>query len=759
MNNKLGKRLLEVEQQLNATQKAEKRKAAAAAAAASTRDTRWFNSSVIRGLLVFFAATLPLWYDLTVPEVSGDIRWAVNILISFLSLLVALGIAWNADKRSETGVSVGFRWPLILWFALGLAVWAALSMVDSIAFDRGIMQIKALYAQLLLIAIAYGVWKSGFGRRLVWALVIPVGFTSFLGICQFMGWNDATFVAALREVPLLGPVLAWAWPTTGFDPNWVMPLRQSGGVFGWIAGWIPVEGPITVITNYFLQSAVPGSTFANKNLAGSWTAMMIPLLMYVLVVSKTRSGKVLASAWLALASLFLIYSRARASWVALLFAMIVLAGIVAFSPAWRHALRERVTPRLVLTAVPALILLAIFGGQISPLKGSHAIDRSPGAQLASLAGNTSWEEYGGRLAYNLNGLVVTKDYWFNGVGLGAFFSIYPRYNDAWVPTPANSYSVMARPQRSHDDVMQAFTEMGVPGGLFYCGMMLMGLWMAWRLRTKEAIEKVGLFPLFGGMSLLTINVNSLMDFPMQLPTAPATACMLMGVMAGSFVHVYPASVWGPKLRLTLQRWMIVAMLAVVTFAGCWALWDSYKFRQANQVLKIAMIRIMSGIVDDETLRVINLAQSMYARDPRIHEHLAVAYANYKGSQPMPLEDRIKNIEWVVERGDPWGPNHLVNLAGQYLQVAEARMAQGDVVGSQAMLAKVEDYYARLQHVADFSHYTWGVGGMLRLLQGRNADALPLFERALQIDPTYPPAVQGVIMARQRLGITPTTPAQ
>jgi hypothetical protein len=63
----------------------------------------------------------------------------------------------------------------------------------------------------------------------------------------------------------------------------------------------------------------------------------------------------------------------------------------------------------------------------------------------------------------------------------------------------------------------------------------------------------------------------------------------------------------------------------------------------------------------------------------------------------------------------------------------------------------------LLRVADFSHYTYGVGGMLELLSGHPREARPLFERALAIEPSYSPAKQGLARAQAMLSGTAPSP--
>ncbi|MFZ2587245.1 MAG: O-antigen ligase family protein [Alphaproteobacteria bacterium] len=680
-------------------------------------------ATVARGLLMVFTLLLPIIFDLTVPEVAGDIRWSWNHLFSGLLVLVGLGGLWAAGGPAK----LNLKHPAIFAWAALLAVWAAVSMVDAINIDRSIVPLKAMYAQLILMAAVYTLWHPGFTRKLVWMMVLPLGFCAFVGICQFYNWND---------------------------PAFALMLTNTFGL-GWLGAVWPTNGPINWIVTTYLQSAVPGSTFANKNLAGSYTVMILPLAAYLMVSSRRVWAQGLASFIFGLGCLFLLYSRSRASWVALCAGALMLTAVLALTPAWRKALLARTSAKhMALLVLPAIVMVAVFGGGKSPVQGAHGLDRSVGEQVEALA-NSSWNEIGGRIAYNLNGLAITKDHWFNGVGLGCFFSIYPAYNDTVISTPTNSYNIMARPQRTHTDLMQAFTEMGVVGGVAYAAVLLTALLMAWSLRTEQAIAKVGLFPLFGGLSLFVISLNALMDFPMQLPTAPAISCMVMGLLAASYMRVYPSRVVGvPSLKLPR---VVLPVLAILWGAiSGWALWDDYKFREANQILKMAMMRIYAGVNDDETMRLVTLAQDTYAHDPRIQEHVGVVYANYRGSQQMTIEDRIANMEWALAR-DPWGPNHIINLAGQYLQLAEANQTPAGMAVRDKALARVEDLFGRLQRVGATSYYTWGVGGMLRLLQGRNAEALELMEKAIAIQPDYPPALNGLRIAKERLGIvTPAT---
>lgn len=771
-----------------------------------------FFDRAVRALLLLFAATLPLYFDMTVPEVSGDMRWMATSFYAGLAAILLLAKALWHGKTSLT-----FRWPLILWISLGLAIWAAVSLVDALNWLRGIILLKALYAQLTLIAAVYCVATPRFIRQLMWALVLPLAFTSFVGIAQFHGWgtqwNPQTFNDALAQSWLF----FWMQPLFSLLGYLLHPLTYV------ISSWPDSTDLMTQLMGFFQQSAVPGSTFANKNLAGSWTAMMLPTALFLLVTAKRWPAQALASVLLALGSLFLVYSRARASWVALFAGLLTFMALVLIIPAWRKAMFKHLDWKHLLWLMLPVAVLLKFSSDTSPVQGAYAVDRSPGQQIQALA-SSSWNEVGGRLAYNLNSLKITRDYWFNGVGLGSFYVVYPPYYNALVVTPQNSYSVQARPQRTHTDMMQAFDEMGIPGGLLYVGVFICGIAMAfriagpragalggklvgagilsavlalmifvemqgmlaipspwnlltqlgfgaailallgWALRDAILLQKdtkpaddTQLLGLMAGIGVLTICVNSTMDFPMQLPTAPAAAALLLGAITAVYLRYNPKALVGPaKLTFKVSRPLIIAAVTAVTCIWSVFLIDAWKFREGNQLLKLAMIRIFSAVCDEQTIALLEQAYRVYPFDPRIHEHMAVAYANYNGATPMPIEAKIEKLEWVL-KGDPWGANHLVNLASQYLQLVDALKTQpGNEARIADALTHVEDIYARLLKVADFSNYTWGVGGMLRLAEGKPEEAASLFRRSLAIDPSYPPAQTGLAIAVQRSSVSPVT---
>ncbi len=776
-----------------------------------------FSQRLTQWIVLFFAATLPLYFDLNVPEVSGDIRWLATTVFAGLAAFTLLGGLWTQSGP----VKLRFYGPLQLWVAAALALWALISLIDAMNWMRGIILIKALYAQMILLVCVWYVAKpvvgnEGFARKLMWALCAPLAATAFIGILQFHNFTQASFDAALVGPPyiLLQSLFGLlGWLLQGVQ--WITPL------------WPQTPNLVDQLTGFFLQSAVPGGSFANKNLAGSYTAMMIPLMLYLLLSSRRWWEQALASLLLTLAGVFLIYARARASWLALLAALLVGVVLVLVVPSLRAYLKSCFSWKALAWLLLPVLLLSRHAGDVSPITGAHGITATPAEQLSGLvSASGGWDEFGGRLAYNLNSLVITRDHWFNGVGLGGFMVIWPPYYNAVVTTPTNSYNVMARPQRTHSDPMQAFTEMGVPGGIFYsllfalgvaAGLRLLGreagalggkligfglltsllglisflhyreiislpgvwhsvlsgvlgLWLAYvalrvllRLRQvwqqpAEPLESWRVAGFFTSLGLLCICLNAFMDFPMQLPTAPAAAAMMMGLLLALHGQLFPQGwyVGWPRRSFSVPRRGFLGFV-IMLLAALWglAVYDGLKFKEANTLLKMGMMRLFSGVSDETTLNILKAANNIYGLDPRIHEHLAVVYANYSGPTPIALSTRAELLEGFLQ-GDPWGANHLINLAGVYVQLVEQQRSQGQTEAANETLRKLDALGPKLMRTADFSHFTWGIVGITRLLQGRPAEAIPLLQRTLVIEPSYTPAQNALALALAQTGQMPVT---
>ena len=142
-------------------------------------------------------------------------------------------------------------------------------------------------------------------------------------------------------------------------------------------------------------------------------------------------------------------------------------------------------PVLALAVVPAWILplsrnALIAGGILSTLwlwKKTKA-----GAVVLALIGigvgayhakSIDWEQSSVALRASLyaNTAAMVLDHPM-GVGLGNYWTAYPPYHDAVIPSPESGYKLQQRPRTAHNDAMTVLAETG-PIGLFLLAMVLL----------------------------------------------------------------------------------------------------------------------------------------------------------------------------------------------------------------------------------------------------------------------------------------------
>ena len=662
-----------------------------------TENPAWFY----RWGRLIMAATLfmlPLLYDSAVPEVGADARWYMMQLVFLLMTTL-----FFASRVYAGGFQLSLRQPLAVWAVCFVMLWTLVSLIDAINPMRGWWWTKHMFGYTGMFLFLYILRSRQWYLNMVWLILIPLTFNSALGIAQFMDVTDGKIATFLPF-----------WEHIGF-------------------------------LDYFKQAAPPGGTFSNKNLAASYLVLVLPVALYQLFKSRSWQGITLSAVILAMGTTFLIYTRSRGSWVAAVATVIFFALWVLIHKPSRQLLYSYLN-KLHLAALAAVVLVVAAASTVeSPLKGFHSIDKTVGEQAASIA-QLQYGDIGVRLAYNLNTLHMVLDNPINGVGIGSFHMAYPKYHNAAMPTPPAGYGIEARPQRTHNDLLQAFAEQGIPGGLGYVAMFLSLLMMSWRIigtaTKQQADTDTRLLTLFTMTGMIGLSINSLGDFPLQMATAPGYLWGLLGVITGIYMLLVP-NPWLPgrqkAVALTPRGAGVATSIAAVCFLAIG--YESSLRRDSDRYLKVVMGHVQVNNYSDAVLAHMDKAASIYSFNARLQEYLATVYTNYNGSRPIPLEDRIAKLEYAVQY-DPYTPNLLVNLGGMYYRLANRYIRAGSQDLAKPFADRVIEIYREAIKTAPFAPHPFALGGVGFLMQQKPNKSIALFNKALEIEPNYPPAVSG-----------------
>lgn len=697
-------------------------------------EPRWFYR-IGRLLISLTIIALPLLYDPEVAEVAGDPRWYWQHITAVI--LITLFFLARTTVKEEFSL----RWPIICWLVLGLAITAIISIFDAVNYWRSVWFLKHFLAYCVLFGFAFHLRSEQWFRTLPWLLILTIPFNSVLGILQFFAASDAKIAT-----------LFWPW-------MFIAPL-----------------GIVDFLTETFRQAAPPAGTFANKNLIASWLVFVLPLAAGLFFTARTRAGAGWAGVCFSLGLLLLLYTRSRASWLAFTAALVFFTLWLLFHKPLRIELLKTLNwKRMGVFAVA--IACVVWAGQFtSPITTSHSITRPISEQVGTLISSfhtmmfkdllTSKQtlqsserketevvhhDFGPRLSYNLNGLAMVRDNPLTGVGIGSFHAAFPLYFKAIYPTPDLGYNINARPDRTENDLMEAFVSTGILGGLFHLGaigMLLVMLWQLGAMTTNKGQKSLGAMPLFIATASFGLCVNALMDFPFQMPTAPGHFFILMGAVTGIYLLRKGDTT---RVKLSIRSTFLLprpvaAVLTLAALAGTvWVVHDTYQRREGDKHLKFAMSYVMAGYFGDETLTAIDKSNAIYPHNTRMHEFRGVIYANYVGTKELSFEQRLAAVEDSLTH-DPYTPNNLINLGGIYVRLAQRYGKLGQLDRMEDYIDKVLNTYNRLLKTADFAPQTWALGGYYYLLKNQPEVALTYFNKALKIEPSYSSATEGKNMA-------------
>jgi len=457
-----------------------------------------------------------------------DLPRALLIQIAVVAILLVWFV--GAISRKELRViRTPFDLPL-----LGFVVWAGLSLLWAHNFYEGLEVWSQWSACLIVFFLTVNLVHSERDiRRLLAALLLAGTLVAVLGICQY----------------LLGV-------------NWVPQIRP------------------------------PAATFANRNMAAQFMVVTIPLAAGFFLLSQARIQVLLTVIAVGVLGLFLFYASTRSAWLAVVVEILLLTIFLA-----RDHFKWKLAPPmggnkkklLVVCAVVGLVLINLtpsgFQWQVGTavdrirevlpgLETQPPEDSNRGADLnvidtSQALAVPSTPPSGDSLIVRLrlwrNTVRMGTEHLVNGVGVGNFSVIYPRYKRSAVVDPV--FSGEGEWRRAHNDYVQIFAELGLVG-LFFLGWLFFALIKTSTALLGEETKNEPRYLLMGVMVALGgLSVSAFFSFPFQISTPTFVFAVYLGVLGGQYSRQTMQnenSVPYRKKPILLPSW-ISTVGAVVTF--------------------------------------------------------------------------------------------------------------------------------------------------------------------------------------------------
>lgn len=273
------------------------------------------------------------------------------------------------------------------------------------------------------------------------------------------------------------------------------------------------------------SGGMPSATFGYRNYAAMFLIQAIPLTLYLLVRADDRH-RLAWSLNLALLLAFLVATRTRAAWAALILALTI-ATIVAAGNLRRT--QPQLT-RQIAGIIPhlglAMVIALIIGFTVAPDMGGlgYEFNSREKAELSDAV--TSLLKPGAdkdRVTMWANTLPMISDY-PHGVGPGNWQYVYPAYDGGDVASKSGS------PRRPHNDYIWMIAESGILGGAAYAGLFAFAFVLGLRgIRSGDPV--VSLLALAASTSLIAICGHAFFSFPSERVASSTLTWLTLAVIA------------------------------------------------------------------------------------------------------------------------------------------------------------------------------------------------------------------------------------
>lgn len=435
-------------------------------------------------------------------------------------------------------------------------------------------------------------------------LQIPI--FGFLGWCYLsLFWIYDSYMAILLLAQFTSFVLIFVLIVNIFKTHELLKSLLKAIILSMtlvsIIGLLQYYFPnIETIQNFFIQTAKPGATFANKNMASHFIVMTLPLALVFMAASKNKFSVVIYSLSLFIGSWFLIYTFARQAYVAIFIELIVLGLFLLldfYINREKAFLKEVVNKRFKLASL-LFVIVSLF--LVSNLTSS-GWSFNKGKKIDQLQ-SINMQGGNARFPAWINTLEIIKDHPIIGVGIGQWQFAYPKYYD--VNEKDVIFNEKVKLKRLHNDYLETFANVGLVGYLFLIWMLFLITKYLWLIlsnpENRHRYQALGI-----GMGLIGFSVVAFFSFPVRV------------YLPAFLVLVYVAVIVLLKRddevikEKTINKYLKPIMILTVVF-GLFVTYYSYRWILSEHHKSISMFKISSDLVDKSTMNTFKISHSLKA---------------------------------------------------------------------------------------------------------------------------------------------------
>ena len=359
----------------------------------------------------------------------------------------------------------------------------------------------------------------------------------------------------------------------------------------------------------FMQTAEPGSTFANKNMASHFMVMALPLSFFYLLNSKNRRSALTFSILFFISFWFLINTTARQAYVAISL-QIILVSVFFILDKFKNK-EQSFLYNLKDKKFKSMLFIGILVGLflVSNLT-KNGWDFDSGLKTENLQ-RINIEGGNARFPAWINTTELIKDNFLTGVGVGQWPQAYPLYHDRIMKD--GLFNEKNRLQRLHNDYLETLSNVGIVGFIFLIWIFILVIRNIFSV-VVNPLNKYRLDTLALALGLFGFLVVALFSFPIRvyLPAFLVTVYMaLIFIISGNNSSYFKIRINNKTLLVAIFVVIFSSYLSIQTFK-----WVKAGFHYNNAT--ILSNNKMNSIAIVEALKSLRLND----KSPKIHIRMA-----------------------------------------------------------------------------------------------------------------------------------------
>ena len=419
--------------------------------------------------------------------------------------------------------------------------------------------------------------------------------------------------------------------------------------------------------NFFQQTALPASTFVNKNLATPLLSFLLPFLYFPILFVKDKKAVIAVTVGLSISLSYLFIAATRSSWLGATFSVFIFIIFLL-----NKNIRTKFTANIIklrffyIISAFLLMFLLIKAGDL--MKNKPFMTTTVSAQLESALKfkgsdfklskdraknkvesnkdkvnnkkksrfipkeknptlvNNSSRSIRMRIAKWRNSLEIVKMHPYLGIGLGSFNAVYPLYHNKVFED--EGYEGGFFYGGLHNDIYQYLVELGFVGLILFLFILLLIFIMLFEIFKSELSLFDFIFYISAMIGLVGLLTDSFFNYPLRYPTYLFLFSIIVGKVYSKYIQVRKNK---SIFKISLKKFLIIFLVFFIILSY-FSITISYKKNLSEKSFNNAILMEKRGRIDKTWQSLKKAIEYWPYRSMNLIYGTAICYENYKANK-------------------------------------------------------------------------------------------------------------------------------